>query len=448
MANWGKREFSIKDMVGDVVMYWWASRRLATLDDWARRLVKLAVLVLVIVTLVHVLYPTQRAGWILWLGEEKSELAHWTAVSLVGFTALMLPSLRYAYDHGARKLAWGAGAFTAIMLITVLMGTWNYYAFASGRAVGVAEAASGGAAARIAEAEAALAQLNARAAQNQARFDSELARTPASYASARARIMRAATEAQNAQDRERGRLESELRQARAANVNVQGAVADPRPIDRFMAGCWAPGPCKARHSVAIGLDLQRSAVFEFIALIGVALGAAAALAPSRLHAADTGAPLQPLAERLRVEDKRSERPVRVDRDAIRSDYAAAVQAEIEAEFTDASASESARKGWITRLRKRQALKRAAEAQAPVGASDARVARSAPQEKGSAAAIAAAAAALSESGLEAPGEPDFSEALAQAIVHASAADAPETARAPFEGSGEQSRREAAAEMADA
>jgi hypothetical protein len=418
MATWGRRDFSVKDMIGDLVMYWWASRHLVSLDDWARRLVKIAVVVLVVLTLVHVLYPTQRAGWILWLGEENAELAHWTAVSLVGLTALMLPALRYAHDHGATRLAWGAGAFTAIMLITVLMGTWNYYAYASGRAVGVSEAASGGAAARIGEARAALAALNVRAARQQARFDSELARTPASYASARARIIRAATEAQTGADRERSRLESELRAARAANVHVRVGLADPRPIDRFVAGCWAEGPCAARSAVAIGLDLLRSAVFECIALIGVALGATAAFSPARAHASE--AQTAPLAERLRVEDKRGEAPLAVDREAVRRDYAQAVQAEIDAEFTDARPSERARKGWITRLRKREALKRAAETQAPVGATDGRVARSETGDKPSTSAAALAAVSSVDNAERDDGDHELSDALAQAILRESEA----------------------------
>jgi hypothetical protein len=122
-----------------------------------------------------------------------------------------------------------------------------------------------------------------------------------------------------------------------------------------------------------------------------------------------------LDDRFRVEDKRGERPVRVDADAVRKDYAAALQDVIDAHYTDANASERARNGWITRLRRREAFARAAEAQAPVGPTDPRVART---ENVAAKERVGAANAADVEGTGARSE-DLSDVLAQAIVAASA-----------------------------
>lgn len=332
--KFGRRTFSVIDMIGDGVEGWWRNRHLSTWEDFARRLVKLSALVLVGLALVHVLYPTQRAGWLLWLGAEKAELAHWTAVVLVGVTAIIIPLCRYAWDEN-KGLAFMGGVFAVALVTAVLMGGWNYYAYASGKAVNTALAATGGAEARIAEATRAMEALDAQAKVDQATFTEQLARSPANAVTARSRIMREMREASEAYRAERQRLEVELKEARAANVGVQGQAADPRPIDVFIADAMGHD----RNTVATGLDLFRSAVFELLALLFVSLGTTAAM--SRM-----GAPVQarPEYEGLMIEDKTREKPITPDLAGAEQDIREAVFEDIKAKR-----SEAAKKGWQNRM---------------------------------------------------------------------------------------------------
>ena len=91
MATWGRRDFSVKDMIGDLVMYWWTSRHLVSLDDWARRLVKIAVVVLVVLQL-WLLTATMNA----YLGGDESAIWPAAVVSAICFL-LNLGLLRYIY---------------------------------------------------------------------------------------------------------------------------------------------------------------------------------------------------------------------------------------------------------------------------------------------------------------------------------------------------------------
>lgn len=302
-----KHEFHFLDLIGDAVKTTWQGRHAIDWSIIARRLVKLTILALTIIAMTYVLYPTQKRGWLLWLGTEQAELAHWTAVSLVGFTAVIIPGFRYAWEHGHKILASVCSFFAVALLSTVLMGTWNFYSFASSRAVATSLAATGGAGARIQEATRRLSQLDEQSGQEIKRFDAELARTPASYASARARILRAQTEARQAATTERAALQAELKEARALNVTVNTTVADPRPIDQFISNTLRT----ERTGTGVALDLWRSLVFELAALIGVALATTLSNAGSGSGAVRTILERAPIDPARTIEDLRTQPRVKV-----------------------------------------------------------------------------------------------------------------------------------------
>ena len=308
--RWGRRSFSAVDLIGDAVEHWWRRRHLNAWEDHARRAVKCAALALVGLALVHVLYPTQREGWLLWLGEDKRVLAHWTAVVLVGVTAIILPLVRYANTH-SRWLARSGGVFAVAMIVAVLLGGWNFYAASSGQKVDIALSAELSASSRIQEAESALAALDARTTQALAVLDNAIAETSAGSPTGRSRLVAQRTAAAQAATEERRALQAELREARAEKVEVAETISDPRPIDGFISGIVG----QPREAVAVALDLFRSAVFELFALLFVSLGTTAAI--SRMGApikARPDAPAsQPNASAGPDEPENPDGPLRIER---------------------------------------------------------------------------------------------------------------------------------------
>lgn len=297
-----RHNFHIIDGIGDLIVHFWRSRGAFTMQDLVRRFLKCAALVLVIYAMTNVLYPTQYRGWLLWLGPDEGPLAKATAVVLVCFNAMILTLVREAWAHRHHILASASGIFMVILMIVVLGGTWNYYAATSLTAVATSTAVITGAGNRANEAQTALKDLETAHAQEQVGINAAIANAPANRLNGRAALLRQKASDDASYRAEHQRLETELLTARAAHVTVATDKPDPRPIDATMAA-WFHVDRTFMGSIN---DLIRSMNFEFIAILGVALGTAVAL--SRAGAAQEPAPSGLAIEDMRLTAKREEEP--------------------------------------------------------------------------------------------------------------------------------------------
>ena len=271
--KFGSHNFHVVDGIGDLIIHFWRSRQAFTMQDLVRRFLKCAALFLVAYAMMYVLYPTQYRGWLLWLGPNEAPLAKATAVVLVCFNAMILTLVREAWTHRHRILASASGVFMAVLMLVVLGGTWNYYAATSFNAVATSTAATEGAGNRVGEAQTALADLEKSHALSAAGINAAIANAPANRLNGRAALLRQKASDDAAYRTDHMRLETELRDARAAHVTTITSKPDPRPIDATMAKWFSID----RTFMGSINDLIRSMNFEFIAVLGVALGTAVAL---------------------------------------------------------------------------------------------------------------------------------------------------------------------------
>lgn len=256
-----------------------------------RRLFKFTWLVLSIYILIWVAAPLQIASWQLWMtNDDLAARVGWsfTIASALGFAIVryaaeatdpikvpvFLPTLRGWRDWRTAHLHLpvptvmvGAVMVGALFAIS-LLGLWNLYLHEQQTTGGASVAAVSSSTSRVSEAETALAAGMAAYQAADRQYGEEIARTPASYATARSRLMNERREAANDWRSERARLEAELRTARAATVETHQTFSDPRPVDAQVAGATG----LERPLTASVLDLFRSAVVELLLVMGAALG--------------------------------------------------------------------------------------------------------------------------------------------------------------------------------
>lgn len=293
-----------------------------------RRLFKVMWLVVAVFVLFRVAGPSQVLSLQLWMEDDQlaSDIAWaFTFASALCFTIiaaaaaetppirmpLLVPIVEFeeAKYRGWRirpmhlhlpniKVALGGFLFVAL-LSTQLYVMYNYYTHEQMRAGSASVVALDGSSDRTAEAEAALTAGAAAFALSDREYGEEITRTPANYATARARLMNERRQAANDWRVERARLERELSEARAAAVGAHQTFTDPRPADGQIASAvGAP-----RTIVAAIMDLLRSGVIEILLVLGAGLTIHAA--PSRIGVpkgeADF-APAPPREEEVRVEE--------------------------------------------------------------------------------------------------------------------------------------------------
>ncbi len=268
----------------------------------ARRVVKLAWIVLAFYVLIFAAIPSQVESWKLWMRNDT--LATSLGVSFTCAAFLIGAVLSYAAESTApirvplplpiiefedkRYRGWHLrmahlhlpnlrvtfGAIVAIMLFTMsFAGMWNYYLYEQRSTGGISVASASASQGNIADAEKALSDHRAAAAERAASGEAELSRTPEAYATARARIRAANTEQARLDAETDRQLATDLREARAASVTVATTASDPRPIDA-VASAISGAP---RADAASLMDAMRSGLVEALIFIGLALGLVPAL---------------------------------------------------------------------------------------------------------------------------------------------------------------------------
>lgn len=249
------------------------NRLIPPLADWPRVAVKGAILFVVLYAARYVLYPVQRDGWLLWLGEDKRALAEATAFALVSFTMLILAGVGYAWRHGTRHVATAGLIVALMMMFTVLLGSANFYVAESLKSVTVSQALAGGASGRVEEAQKALTDFHAATASSLAAIDKGIADTPADSPTGRSRLVKQRSAMAMAAVGQEASLRQELLAARSANVTAQAAAPDPRPLDGVAAKLlhWAG---VSRKAAAVFFDVFRSVTIELAVLVFASIGLA------------------------------------------------------------------------------------------------------------------------------------------------------------------------------